>query len=486
MAKKSIAKNYIYNLIYQMLTILLPLVTTPYLSRVLGAEAIGIYGYTLSIVTYFVLFGSLGIALYGQREIAYVQNSKKKQAQVFWEIVSVRIITLFFSTLLFYLTFCMKGEYATYYTILLLELVASALDISWYFQGIEDFGKTVTRNIVVKFMSIVCIFLFVKTQSDLWKYILIYTLANVLGNGTMWLYIPKLLPKVSFKNLKLKRHIKPTLSLFVPQIATQVYVVLDKTMIGNITNDMSAVGYYEQSQKIIKTLILLVTALGTVMSSRIANSFGEKNKKAVKEYLKQSFRIVWMLGIPAMFGIIAIASKLVPWFYGEGFEQVIPLMIAISPIILAISLNNVTGVQYLIQVKKQNIYMISVIIGAIVNVSLNLILISRFGTLGAVIASVVAEFSVFGYQLYNIRKEISWKEIIESSPIYWFSGICMFGVTYMVTKMLSVSVWNTFLEIMIGGIVYFLILFLLKDSFLKAMINQVITTIQNRRNSHDQ
>lgn len=485
MAKKSIAKNYIYNLIYQMLTILLPLVTTPYLSRVLGAEAIGIYGYTLSIVTYFVLFGSLGIALYGQREIAYVQNSKKKQAQVFWEIVSVRIITLFFSALLFYLTFCMKGEYATYYTILLLELVASALDISWYFQGIEDFGKTVVRNIIVKFMSIICIFLFVKTQNDLWKYILIYTLANVLGNGTMWLYIPKLLPKVSFKNLKLKRHIKPTLSLFVPQIATQVYVVLDKTMIGNIMNDMSAVGYYEQSQKIVKTLVLLVTALGTVMSSRIANSFSEKKKKEVNEYLKRSFQIVWFLGIPAMFGIIAIASKFVPWFYGEGFEPVVSLMIVISPIILAIGLNNVTGVQYLIQVKKQKIYTISVVIGATVNVILNFILISKFGTIGAAIASVIAEFSVFAYQLYSIRKEFSWKDTIKSSPIYWFSGLCMFGVTYFVAQSLPVSVINTFIEIMVGGVTYMLILLLLRDPFFKAIMNQILVFFRNRRCNRD-
>ena len=176
--KKSIAKNYIYNLIYQMLTIVLPLITTPYLSRVLGAENIGIYGYTLSIVTYFVLFGTLGIAMYGQREIAYVQNDKTKQSKTFWEIVITRFITLTIASVTFYITFCIRGQYTTYYTILLLELLANALDISWYYQGIEDFGKTVIRNLVVKILSLVCIFVFVKTQADLWKYMLIYVLAN--------------------------------------------------------------------------------------------------------------------------------------------------------------------------------------------------------------------------------------------------------------------------------------------------------------------
>lgn len=258
--KKSIAKNYIYNLIYQMLTVVLPLLTTPYLSRVLGVQAIGTYGYTLSIVTYFILFGSLGIAMYGQREIAYVQNDKEKQSKIFFEIIIIRFITLSIAIIGFYFSFCIKGEYIFYYKILILELIANILDITWYFQGIEDFGKTVIRNVVIKFVSLICIFVFIKNPNDLWKYFLIYTLSNVLGNLTMWMYIPKLLNRVSLKKIELKRHIKPTISLFIPQIAIQVYVVLDKTMIGNITNNMSEVGFYEQAQKIVKTLLLFVTA----------------------------------------------------------------------------------------------------------------------------------------------------------------------------------------------------------------------------------
>jgi len=134
--KKSIAKNYIYNLIYQMLTILLPLITTPYLSRVLGAEPIGIYGYTVSIVTYFILFGTLGVSMYGQREIAYLQQDKKARSKTFWEIVIIRTITLSISILLFYLVYGRTGEYAIYYRILIIQLVANLFDISWFFQGI--------------------------------------------------------------------------------------------------------------------------------------------------------------------------------------------------------------------------------------------------------------------------------------------------------------------------------------------------------------
>lgn len=478
--KKSIAKNYIYNLIYQMLTIVLPLITTPYLSRVLGAENIGIYGYTLSIVTYFVLFGTLGIAMYGQREIAYVQNDKTKQSKTFWEIVITRFITLTIASVTFYITFCIRGQYTTYYTILLLELLANALDISWYYQGIEDFGKTVIRNLVVKILSLVCIFVFVKTQADLWKYMLIYVLANALGNATMWLYLPKMLQKISLKTLEFKKHIKPVLSLFVPQIATQIYVVLDKTMIGNITNNMSDVGFYEQAQKIVKTAMLVVTALGTVMNSRIANAFAENKKEDVKKYLMQAFNIVWMLGIPITLGIMAVSSNLVPWFYGEGYEPVIQLLIATSPILLAIGLNNVTGIQYLIQTKQQKNYTISVTIGAIVNVIFNFILINLIGTVGAAISSVLAEFTILGVHFIYMRKDIKILDVLKLSIKYLISGLIMYVIVLNISKLISPSILNTFILIAIGAIIYFIILLILKDKFLNDIINQVVVTVKNK------
>lgn len=478
--KKSIAKNYIYNLLYQMLTIVLPLITTPYLSRVLGAESIGIYGYTLSIVTYFVLFGSLGIAMYGQREIAYLQNDKEKRSKTFWEIVIIRFITLSIALIGFYLTFCTKGDYRVYYRILMLELLANALDISWYFQGIEDFGKTVVRNMIVKSISLVCIFVFVKTQNDLWKYLLIYTGANTLGNMTMWLYLPKMVQKVSIKKLELKKHLKPTISLFVPQIAIQIYVVLDKTMIGKLTNNMSEVGFYEQAQKIVKTLLLVVTALGTVMSSRIANAFSENKEDDVKKYITQSFNIVWLLAIPAMFGTMAVSSKLVPWFYGEGYEAVIPLLNVTSPILVAIGLNNITGSQYLIQARRQKEFTISVTIGAIVNVILNFILIKTVGTVGAAMSSVISEFTILIIHFIMIRKEINIGAMLKLSIKYWISGIIMYLIVFNLTKVMNVSILNTAIEGVVGVLIYFMLLIIMRDKFLKDIINQVITTIKLR------
>lgn len=276
MKKKSITENYVYNLTYQILLIFLPLITTPYVSRILGAENIGIYGYTLSIVTYFVLFGALGVAMYAQREIAYVQNDEKQRSKIFFEIIIFRFITMSISIIVYYIFLINENQYQFYYLILTMELISTCFDISWFFQGLEEFKKTVLRNIIVKLLSFICILLFVRSKDDLAIYLLIYTLSNLIGNLSLWLYMPKYIKKVRVNDLKILRHLKPTLWLFIPQIAIQIYTVLDKTMIGNIIENKAEVGYYEQAQKIIKLCLTIVTSLGTVMVPRMANTFASR------------------------------------------------------------------------------------------------------------------------------------------------------------------------------------------------------------------
>ena len=167
---KSIKRNYLYNMIYQVLILILPLVTTPYLSRVLGAEGIGIYGYTYAIVTYFILFGSLGVSLYGQREIAYAQENPEKRMSTFVELILFRLITISIAIIPYAIFFIYgNNNYQFCYRILLIEIIAAAFDISWFFQGMEEFKKTVTRNVFVRVCSVTCVFLFVKTKEDLSK-----------------------------------------------------------------------------------------------------------------------------------------------------------------------------------------------------------------------------------------------------------------------------------------------------------------------------
>lgn len=475
MSKKSIKRNYIYNVMYQILAILIPVITTPYLSRVLGAENIGIYSFTLSITTYFILFGSLGVAMYGQREIAYAQDDIEQRSKTFFEIFIMKCITLFLCLIIFYVTFCINGEYQFYYKILILEIVANIIDISWLFQGLEEFKKTVVRNTIVKIVSVICIFLLVKTQDDLYKYFIIYVLSTFLGNISLWLYLPKFIKKQKIKELNIVRHIKPTVLLFIPQMATQIYTVLDKTMIGVIVSDKSEVGYYEQAQKIIKMLMTIATSLGTVMMPRIAATYAKGDNKKIKEYMKQSFSFIMMITLPMMFGIINIAHDFVPIFYGEGYDKVIPLLCIISPIIVLIGLSNVTGTQYLLPTKQQNKYTISVIVGAIVNFILNFALINNFQSIGASIATVIAEFSITVIQFILIRKTFKISEVLKIVFKYIIASIIMFIIGLIINMIINNinGIASIVIQCFVSATVYFSVLIILKDKFIINIISKI-------------
>lgn len=479
MSKKSITKNYIYNLFYQVLTIIVPLITTPYLSRVLGAEKIGIYSYTLSITTYFILFGTLGVSLYGQREIAYLQDNKHERSKTFLEILIMRFITLGASLLLFFFVFCLHGEYTIYYRILILELIAYSLDISFYFQGLEEFKKTVIRNSFVKIISTVCIFVFVKTKEDLTKYFFIYVLSTLLGNLSLWMYLPKFVEKIKMKELRAIRHLKPIIGLFIPQVAIQIYTVLDKTMIGSIINDKSEVGFYEQAQKIVKLLLTIATSLETVMVPRMANTYAKGDREKLKEYINKSFSFVIFLAFPLMFGIISVSNKFVPLFYGQGYEKVIYLIAIISPIIVAIGLSNVVGTQYLLPTKQQKKFTISVTIGAIVNFILNMIFIRLWESIGASIATVLAECIVTGVQFYLIKNEFKIMDVIKIAKNYFVAGIIMCGVSCFIGVLITSDLLSLVMQVIVSASVYFGVLMILKDT----MIFDGIKIVKNKINN---
>ena len=249
-------------------------------------------------------------------------------------------------------------------------------------------------------------------------------------------------------------------------------------MIGVITNDMVEVGYYEQAQKIVKAALTIAGALQTVMNSRIANAYSQKDQKEIKSCLGISINFVWFLTIPMMLGLIAVAPKFVPWYYGEGFDGVTPILIATAPILIAIGLSGITGVQYLIQIGKSKEFTISVTIGAITNIIFNIILIHFFGGVGAAIASVIAEITILLIQLRYFKEQFNIKEILNLSMKCFISGIVMFLAVKLVVYYLPVSILNTVIEILIGGIVYIAMLFVLKYKFLTDIYNLVINKIK--------
>ena len=495
MAKKSIAKNYIYNMVYQVLILILPLITTPYLSRVLGAEGIGIYSYTYAIVTYFILFGSLGVALYGQREIAYAQENPEKRKKIFIEIVIFRFITIMIATVFYYFLFVKGKEYQLYYKILILELFAAAFDISWFFQGIEEFKKTVTRNVLVRICSVSLVFLLVKTKEDLAKFTLIYSLADFIGNLTLWLYLPKYLKGIKVANINVKQHIPHIMLLFIPQIANQIYKILDTTMIGWIVIDKSETGYYEQGHKVIRLLLTVVNSLGIVMIPRMANAFANNDKKQINAYMKLSFNFTFFLSFPIMLGIVSISDSFVPVFFGEGYEKVNLIIYLLCPMVLLMGLANVLGTQYLLPTKRQKEYTFSVTIGLIVNFLLNYILITMYQSLGAAIATVISQLVIDVLQYKHVKNEISIKELIDLSWKYIISSIVMFIICLGIKIILNTSVLTKIIydfasniemskdylfniisilaQIGFGAITYIIMLILLKDDYIFKFIKKI-------------
>ena len=499
MAKKSITKNYIYNMVYQVLILVLPLVTTPYLSRVLGAEGIGIYSYTYAIVTYFILFGSLGVAMYGQREIAYAQENVEERKRVFIEIVLFRFVTIFISSIIYYFFFIRGEAYQIYYQILLLELIAAAFDISWFFQGMEEFKRTVTRNVLVRVCSVSAVFLFVKNKEDLALFTLIYSIGDLLGNLSLWLYLPKYIKGVKVKNINTFRHIWPIILLFIPQIANQIYKILDTTMIGNLVQDKAETGYYEQGQKVIRLLLTVVTSLGVVMVPRMASTFASGDKKQIQGYLKMSFRFVFFLAFPIMFGIISISEAFVPVFFGAGYDKVVVLINIISPILLLMGVANVLGTQYLLPTKHQKEYTISVAIGVVFNFIANYILITKYASIGASIATVLSELLVVIIQYQYMKKEVQIKELLSLAWKYFLAGILMFVVCFGIRYVLNIesiltiqenialainmnneyfiNVVSIISQMILGALTYFIVLVILKDDYVFKFIDKIKSRI---------
>ena len=475
---KSIKRNYIYNLIQQILTLLTPLITTPYISRVIGAEGIGIYSYASSIVTYFALFAALGTATYGQREISYCQDDKKRRSEVFWNNELLCIITTCIS-LCFYGLFCFfQKENRIVFFILSLSLLDVCLNVSWLLTGLEEFGKIVLRNIIIKVASIGFIFTFVRTKDDLIIYVLGLTLALIISDISLWPFVLKFIDRPKVKDLKPFSEIKVVFSMFVPTIAISIYTVLDKTMIGIITKNAAENGFYEQALKISRIALTVVTSLGAVMIPRIGYLFEKHDNDLVRQYMYKSYRFVGFIGIPMGLGLLAISPNFVPWFFGKGFEGVIPLIGVLGFLLLSIGINNVTGVQYLIPTKRQNTFTKTVLIGACVNLIANICLIPSLGAIGAAIASVLAETIIAITQLWIVRKEISSLAIIKQYLKYIISGFIMFFTLLLINKYLQPSIMNTLVLISSGCFVYFTSLFILRDSFFIENTKKIISRLR--------
>ena len=470
---KSIKKNYIFNLIYQVLALLAPLITTPYISRVLGAEAIGEYSYAYSIVYYYMLFAILGTATYAEREISFCRDDKEKRTKRFWDLLVLRIITSAISFSVYSLGVSAFFRNKIMAMIVSINIVSVALDIVWLFQGMEEFGRIVLRDTFVKISTILLIFTFVKREQDMYIYALIMSISPVVSALSLWPFVRKYVDKIDLRKIQPFKDFKNVMALFIPTLAISIYAMLDKTMIGLFTTTKVENGYYEQATKLSKTALTVVTSLGTVMIPRISYYFEKKQTDLIELYMLKSYRFAFLLGFPICFGLMGISSNLVPWFYGTGFEKVAVLLKVSSFLVIAIGLSNITGLQYLVPTKQQDKLTKSVCLGAFVNVVLNMFLIPRFYSVGAAIASVLAEFSVTIIQFIYVKDQLNMKNIVKMIPGYFFSSIMMLVILEIETFVLPQTALATIFMIISGGAIYFLTLFIIKDSFVFEIIGLI-------------
>ncbi|MBR2635256.1 MAG: flippase [Clostridia bacterium] len=479
MAKKSIRLNYFYNTLYQVFTLLTPLITAPYLSRVLGAAGIGTVSYAESVVSYFTIFVSLGTSTYGQREVAYAQEDMARRSKIFWEIKILNAVTGLL-ILAFYLPFALLQDNWGIYLILTANLLSVIFDVSWFYQGLENFGAVALRNILYKSVSVVFVFVFVKDAGDLILYVAGNSVVYFAATLAMWGRILRHLSRPNFKELRPFRHLPTLISLFIPTLAVQIYTVLDKTMIGLMTSSPEENGYYEQATKLSRMVLTLITSLGTVMTPRIGYLFEKGDCFGIRRYLARSFRFVWLLGIPLALGLFSISTEFVPWFYGEGYDAVIPLLRVLAFLIPVIGISNICSAQFFIPTKKQNLLTVTVVSGAGLNFLLNLILIPQYRALGAAVASVAAELFVAAFQLYLMRREWSPSSFFKSGIRYFVSGLLMAGFIRLLARLPVPDGVFTLLAIVVGALAYFLCLLLMRDSFLTENVRKIFHMLVKR------
>lgn len=473
-------KNYVYNLLSQLLTIIIPVITTPYVSRVLGAKAIGDFGYTTGIVSYFCMIAMLGTANYAQREIARRHESKNDVSCIFFEILSIRIIMtlIVFICYLFFLNLPSWRHYRPLFSVQVISFVAWGFDISWLFQGLEQFKVTAIRNSIVKIVSTILILSLVKRESDLVLYTIIYCLSDLIGNITMWPSLKGNLNKVCLSQLKLLRHFKGVWELFIPNIALQLYTVFDKTMLGSLVDTLQ-VGYYSQAEKIIKIILVAISSLFTVLLPRFSYLSDRHGDVEANNYFVSAVKYTYFMAIPLTIGCICVSDYFVPVFFGPGYDEVSPLMKILAILFIVMSIEKLLGT-ILIAYSKQNIYTTSVVAASIVNIILNLtfILVFQLDAIGVAIASVIAEFVAMLIQLFNLPTCFHKYSVLVASKNYIIAGVGM-AIALMFIHIVPMGViGHLAVSILLGAAIYFSILIIIKDNMVVNVLKSFITKLR--------
>mgnify|MGYP004721543567 CR=1 FL=1 len=468
-----ITKNYLYNLIYQIFIMFVPLITAPYLARVLGPEGTGIYSYIYSVTTVICTFVMLGIYNYGNRQIAYVRDDEQKLSEVFWQIMSARIIIAFLGTIVYFGITMVLGKYRSLFCIYYIYLLAYFIDCTWLYIGVEDMKWAVIKNTVTKIFAVAGIFIFVKNEDDVWIYVLIQAVSVFLSNLLAYTQIKRYAKKPHFDFSNIKSDICGAAMLFLPSVATTIYTQCDKIMIELLTGQTDQVSFYDYSEKIVTIPLTFITVLSTVMMPRIANEFKKGNKDSISSLLNRAARFSMFLAFPMVLGLIAVADKLVPWYLGKDFAPTVYAIVLIAPMIISNTLSGISGNQYFTATNQISILIKSQFTAAIANVIINAILIPHYGFYGAALATLMTSFSCAIIQYIFMLKQIKLPGLFKETIKYLIISLVMLLGIRIITGNMKATPLTNIVQVVIGCVIYIIGCLIMKDEQIKFIINKL-------------
>ena len=448
----SIKKNLVYQMLYQLLILALPLLTSPYIARVIGAEGLGRYSYSYSIANYFVLFSMLGIQNYGSRVIAQTRDDHNELNRSFSNLLAIHVAVSILCLACYMLYFMMVKTDRILVLIQGAYVLSALFDISWFYFGLEEFKITVIQSTAVKIANAICIFTLVKDADDLWKYCALMAVGLLLGQMVLWVPLCKFVHMVRPCIHEVKKHIKPLFILFVPVVAISLYKCMDKIMLGVISSK-EQLGFYENAERIINVPVSLIAAFGLVLLPRMSNLIKNENRSIAGKYISVSMRYVMCLAIAFAFGMAGVGQVFAPVFWGGGFRQSGVLIMYLASTIPFLGFANVIRTQYLIPEEKDREYLISVIMGAVVNLGINWTLIPSLGAVGAAVGTIAAEITVCVIQTFFVRKKLNVGTYLKESIPFLGIGSLMFSAVYCVGQ-LGESLQTLLLQVASGIIVY--------------------------------
>ncbi len=481
--------NMIYQTIYQVLAICVPLLTSPYLSRVLGAEGLGIYSYNYSIVSYFMLFALLGVMHYGMRTISQSRD-KEEVSRNFFGIYIFQLFSSFLSLTVYtvFILFFIKEEIARIVSFIhILYLVAECLNINWLFFGLERYKETVIRNIIIKLLTLASIFLFVKKKEDVVIYILILALGHLISNLVMWFRAKSCLQRVKITRADVIKHIKPNIVLFIPALAASVYHIMDKTILG-LFSDNAQSGYYYNADKLLNIPLTVVTGCSTVFMTRTCSLFGKGDSEGVKKTQNESIFFGMCIISAVSFGICAVANEFVPWFFGPGYEPCISLVKYFAIIVILKTISTHTRSVFLIPESNDKSYAKAIAVGAVVNLASNCLWVVylKLGAFGATLSTLSAEFVVVFTQILFMKNSSSRKNCLKGI-LYSMVYLGMGAVMLLVVELLPLHFGGLFITILIkvaiGMCIYLaecLIVWRCVPSLMPDMIGETVAQIKRK------